>query len=61
VFERELELSVQCCRHPESPEGIRALLIDKDVRPQWTFKSIAEVAPGGAGRFFSSLPGQSTR
>jgi len=43
VFQHELILSVQCCSHRELQEGVRALLIDKDGQPQWTFASIEEV------------------
>ncbi|GAB0151891.1 enoyl-CoA hydratase/isomerase family protein [Marinobacterium sp. BA1] len=43
VFQHELILSVQCCRHRELQEGVRALLIDKDGQPNWTFASIEEV------------------
>jgi enoyl-CoA hydratase/carnithine racemase len=45
VFQHELILSVQCCRHRELQEGVRALLIDKDGQPNWTFDSIEEVEP----------------
>ena len=37
VFQFELSLSVQCCRHREFPEGVRALLVDKDGQPSWTY------------------------
>ena len=43
VFESELALSVQCCRYREFPEGVRALLVDKDGKPNWTFSSVQEV------------------
>ncbi len=43
VFQNELVLSVQCCRHRELQEGVRALLIDKDGKPQWTFPAVDEV------------------
>jgi enoyl-CoA hydratase/carnithine racemase len=43
VFQHELILSVQCCRHRELQEGVRALLIDKDGQPNWTFASTEEV------------------
>ena len=43
VFQRELALSVQLCRFREFPEGVRARLIDKDHKPDWTFNSLAEV------------------
>jgi len=30
VFRMELVVSLQCCAHPDFPEGVRALLVDKD-------------------------------
>jgi enoyl-CoA hydratase/carnithine racemase len=36
VFRQELIVALQCCAHPDFPEGVRALLIDKDQRPNWT-------------------------
>lgn len=35
VFRTEWMLSTQCARHPDFPEGVRALLIDKDQAPRW--------------------------
>ncbi|AWY00125.1 enoyl-CoA hydratase [Marinomonas primoryensis] len=43
VFQQELNVSVQCCRQRELPEGIRALLIDKDRQPKWTFATVKDV------------------
>ena len=37
MFEMELTIAVQCSRHPDFTEGVRALLIDKDNRPGWQF------------------------
>lgn len=54
VFLSELVLSVQCCRHREFPEGVRALLVDKDRNPNWTYKSVADVDPGFVEQFFES-------
>lgn len=34
-FQREYHMAIQFTRHPDFPEGIRALLIDKDRAPQW--------------------------
>ena len=43
MFRMELVIAYQCIRHPDFPEGIRALLIDKDRNPQWRYKSAREV------------------
>lgn len=43
VFQFELALSVQCCRHQEFPEGVRALLVDKDGKPAWKYPDVASV------------------
>lgn len=36
VLRQELVVSVQCCRHPDLPEGVRAVLVEKDHKPRWT-------------------------
>ncbi len=54
VFVAELVLSVQCCRHNEFPEGVRALLVDKDRNPNWTYKTVADVETGFVNQFFES-------
>ncbi len=54
VFERELILSVQCCKQKEFPEGVRALLVDKDGAPQWTYKTVEEVDQDVVDQFFIS-------
>jgi len=45
VFQSELNLSCQCCIHPDFAEGVRALLVDKDMSPKWhpaTWEDITE-------------------
>ncbi|ESP92167.1 enoyl-CoA hydratase/isomerase family protein [Pseudoalteromonas luteoviolacea] len=42
-FSQELAMSVHCGEVGEFQEGVRALLIDKDGKPNWRFKSIADV------------------
>jgi len=54
VFMAELVLSVQCCRHREFPEGVRALLIDKDGEPNWTYTQVKDVEPAFVAPFFES-------
>jgi len=43
MFRMELVIAYQCIRHADFPEGIRALLIDKDRNPQWAYKSALDV------------------
>ncbi|MCL7943041.1 enoyl-CoA hydratase/isomerase family protein [Marinobacter sp. ATCH36] len=45
IFRMELAMATRCTRRPDLREGIRALLIEKDNTPQWSFKTVAEV-PG---------------
>ncbi|MBU6954110.1 enoyl-CoA hydratase/isomerase family protein [Hahella sp. HN01] len=54
VFKRELIMAVQCTMHPEFREGVRALLIDKDFKPQWRYPSFADVPEAWVDEFFSS-------
>ncbi|HEX5276606.1 MAG TPA: enoyl-CoA hydratase/isomerase family protein [Fluviicoccus sp.] len=44
TFRQELVLSVQCARHPDFIEGVRALLVDKDQQPRWSPAKLAEVS-----------------
>ncbi|KAF0863393.1 enoyl-CoA hydratase/isomerase family protein [Pseudomonas sp. LD120] len=43
VFQMEYTLSLNCCRHPEFAEGVRARLIDKDQQPHWHWADINSV------------------
>ncbi|WP_151705441.1 enoyl-CoA hydratase/isomerase family protein [Nitrincola alkalilacustris] len=54
VFQQELILSVQCCRHEEFAEGVRALLVDKDNQPNWVFSSLDKVEPEFVAGLFKS-------
>lgn len=40
----ELELAFQAVRHPDFAEGIRAMVIDKDFKPQWQQQNIQQVS-----------------
>ncbi|MBM7060394.1 enoyl-CoA hydratase/isomerase family protein [Pseudomonas sp. UL073] len=43
VFRLEYAMSLNCCRHPEFPEGVRARLIDKDNTPHWHWPEVANI------------------
>lgn len=43
VFQMELVMSLQCALHPDFPEGVRALLVDKDGAPRWQHAAVADV------------------
>lgn len=53
VFDMELNMSTQCAMHPDLPEGIRALLIDKDGKPQWSVASVEDITPTMVEVFFT--------
>ena len=43
MFQMELVIAYQCIQRPDFPEGVRALLIDKDKKPVWAFESATDV------------------
>ncbi|WP_100657420.1 enoyl-CoA hydratase/isomerase family protein [Alteromonas flava] len=53
-FRMELDLSCRCGSFGEFAEGVRALLIDKDMQPQWRFTSVADVPMETIQWFFTS-------
>lgn len=54
VFRSELRLGTHIMRHPEFAEGVRALLIDKDRNPAWTYRSISDIPGTVLDGFFSA-------
>jgi enoyl-CoA hydratase/carnithine racemase len=59
-FRLELGLSVQCGKLGEFAEGVRALLMDKDLQPKWQYNTVAEVPAAVIAELFRSpWPAQS--
>ena len=54
VFRQELIMAIQCTRHPDFREGVRAQLIDKDKHPQWQHDSPGDVPETWVNEFFDS-------
>ncbi|WP_334118746.1 enoyl-CoA hydratase/isomerase family protein [Limnobacter sp.] len=44
VLRLEYQASIGCCVHPDFPEGVRALLVDKDKIPKWRHTKADEVS-----------------
>ncbi len=43
VLQMEYAMSLNCCRHPEFSEGVRARLLDKDHQPRWHWPDVDHV------------------
>ena len=54
VFRLEYWVSLGCCAHADFAEGIRALLIDKDRKPQWKPARIEDITPAFVNDHFRS-------
>ncbi|SFC78570.1 enoyl-CoA hydratase/isomerase family protein [Pseudoalteromonas denitrificans] len=54
-FRQELSMSVQCGRFGEFQEGVRALLIDKDGKPNWKYPDLNSVPDEQIAPFFESI------
>lgn len=55
TFRDELNLSVQCTRHADLAEGVRALLIDKNKAPRWSYPDVASVPSSAIDDFLAPL------
>lgn len=51
-LERERQAAAEALNRPDFYEGVRAVIIDKDGRPQWTPSSVEEVDPQSEAAFF---------
>jgi enoyl-CoA hydratase len=52
----EYRLTVRLFEDGEFPEGVRALLIDKDRKPKWSPADLGEVSPELVARYLAPLP-----
>lgn len=43
IFRMELAMAMECTRRPDLAEGIRALMVDKDKTPVWSYNAVADV------------------
>lgn len=55
VFESELNLSCQCCIHPDFAEGVRALLVDKDQSPKWQPATLEDITEEWVDSYFIKI------
>ncbi|MGH1516639.1 enoyl-CoA hydratase/isomerase family protein [Chryseobacterium sp. JK1] len=55
IFQSELNLSCQCCIHPDFAEGVRALLVDKDMSPKWTPVTLDDITEEWVDSYFYEL------
>lgn len=57
ALEMEFRLALRLYERGEFPEGIRALLIDKDRKPQWNPPRLEDVGADMVEALFAPLPG----
>ena len=55
-LEMEYRLACRCCEDSDFYEGVRALLVDKDMKPVWKPETIEMVSQEIINRYFSNLP-----
>jgi enoyl-CoA hydratase/carnithine racemase len=55
VLALDLIVAGQCQRHPDFPEGVRALLIDKSRDAAWAPAAYERVSPALVEEFFTPL------
>jgi enoyl-CoA hydratase/carnithine racemase len=54
AFQSEIVLAVNCVLSGDLQEGVRALLVDKDNQPHWSYGSIDEVPADKVKQMFTS-------
>jgi enoyl-CoA hydratase/carnithine racemase len=61
VFRKEHRLSLNCLKKGEFAEGIRALLIDKDLQPRWQYPTLVSIDPMWVDEFFLKTQTEDTQ
>ncbi len=56
ALEMEFGIASRRLTHPDFAEGIRAQVVDKDRRPQWKPRELADVDPAEVDAHFTLLP-----
>lgn len=59
VFQMELIMALQCARHGDFAEGVRALLVDKDGAPKWHYSAVGDVPEAWVEAHFAAPWGDS--
>lgn len=54
VFQVELIVALQCCEHPDFVEGVRARLVDKDNKAQWTPPTLDRMTDAWVAEHFAA-------
>jgi len=54
----EYRIAQACMRYPDFCEGVRALLVDKDLSPVWNPGSVEEVSSDTVEDHFAPLAGR---
>lgn len=54
VFQTELNMATNMTNHADFSEGVRALLIEKCGKPEWTWKTVEDVDPETVNAMFNS-------
>ncbi|MFZ6766523.1 enoyl-CoA hydratase/isomerase family protein [Undibacterium sp. Di26W] len=55
IFRMELVAALACAQGHDFAEGIRALIVDKDQKPQWLPGSLHEMQPQDGEQYFTHL------
>jgi hypothetical protein len=55
VFALDTVLARQFLRREDFPEGVRALLIDKDRKPRWKYTTLAQIPESEVRAHFAAI------